>query len=149
MKKRVYSHIGLLFFFLFLYFPLISLSTIFTLVFYQSIDIIVVISMSFGWLLLLCGFFVLNRFCPVLIYDDVNKTITRKGFFFDFKYTIKIEEIMSITMVSLQIDGQYFVLVDGKHNEFYSYSRKAPIRVPFTQKGIAFIRFFYDGYLPC
>lgn len=148
MKAKIFTHISYFLLLFLIYLPFVFVATFLTMKDLKNIDALKITGMSFAWLHFLGGVLMFNRMCPILIFDKNKKTISRRGFFFGFKYSIRVDEILFVSKAVLQIDGTYYVLVDGKHNGFYSYSKMAPIRIPFSEKGMRFIKLFYDGQLP-
>ena len=146
MKNKIITNFPMAIFLLFLGIPLTIFLILF--VFFLSRGLICVIGIVVVSILKIALYAVINYISPIAKYDEKTQTISRKGFFFGLKYTIKTNEIVCVTKIRLAFDTEYFVLIDQKHNAFYSYSKRAPIRIPFTEKGRDFIRLFYSKELP-
>ncbi|MFA7032497.1 MAG: hypothetical protein WC201_02940, partial [Bacilli bacterium] len=97
------------------------------------------------------GIFVLisllfNRLCTIVTYE--NGLIKRRGLLGGFRCTIKSESVLKIVKVTIPLDGEFYAIVDGVHGTFERPRKYASIFFPCNEKGVEFIRLFYDGDIP-
>jgi len=97
------------------------------------------------------GIFVLisllfNRLCTIVTYE--NGLIKRRGLLGGFRCTIKSESVLKIVKVSIHLDNEFYAIVDGVHGTFERPRKHASIFIPCNEKGVKFIRLFYDGDIP-
>jgi len=97
------------------------------------------------------GFFVIvslffNRLCTIVTHED--GLIKRRGLLGGFRVTIKTESILKIVKVTIPLDGKFYAIVDGVHGTAERPTKYASIFFPCNEKGVKFIRLFYDGEIP-
>lgn len=90
--------------------------------------------------------FFCNRACNRVLFHD--GLLERRGLLGGFRKTIEAKSILEVRKTTLPRDGTYFVLVDGVGVCEERIRRKSAIFVPFTEKGLNFIKAFYDGPIP-
>lgn len=84
-----------------------------------------------------------NRSCNYVYYQ--NGILERRGFFFGFKKKIEVKNIIRVEKIFLHLDGEYFLLFDGKSNVLERIKKNSAIFVPFNDEGLDFIKCFWEG----
>ena len=150
MKNRIRPN-SLIFLFLFVY-DLLFPSFIFSLIYHINPHNPLSITISgfcilFFATLSIAGTFGANRYCYWITIK--NESIIRRGFFFGFKLTIRVNSIISIKHVSLYETGRghktdYYVINDGIHLMNDRVKKSSSIFIPCNVKGVAFIRSFMN-----
>ena len=107
------------------------------------LDIVLSI-ISTGIFVLISIFF--NRLCTIVTYE--NGLIKRRGLLGGFHCAIKSESVLKIVKVTIHLDGEFYAIVDGVHGTLERPTKHATIFVPCNEKGVEFIRLFYDGEIP-
>ena len=86
----------------------------------------------------------LNRFGCFVWFDDKTKELCRKGFFFGFKYKIKVEKIKNIVLVEPPKQEKYIVVIDETNYNYEGLSKKSFIRIEHNLKNLEYIKKFWS-----
>ena len=141
MKKIIFDVSPIIIFFISIFIFLILLLIV--CLNYNTVLFVVFLSISFLFLAFL--FFLVNVSSPIITYKD--GIITRRGLFFGFFKTIKVNEIIKIDHL---IIGriQFYELCDGKSIPYSMFRRDSSIKIPYSEKGKEFIKLFWDKEIP-
>ena len=88
--------------------------------------------------------FVANRSCCVVFYDSETNTIYRKGLFCGYKYSVSIENIKEIIIVSQVKEGVFYIFVDSCNTRYDALYKKSFIRIEKNEKNEKFIKQFWN-----
>ena len=89
------------------------------------------------------SYFYLNRIGAIIIYDDKKNILIRKGYFFGYKSTIKVDDIIKIKKVTLPKDNSYYVLIDNKHYKYEGGSKNSYFSITCSKESKEFIEQFW------
>ena len=112
--------------------------------FAQSEDIIEYIAeiIIFSFLISLCILWG-NREAYTVTYNHKEKMLYRRGFFFGYKYQLKVEDIEEVVIGTFYREGTYYILVDPYNNRYDACYKKSFIRLQATDKNREFIELFW------
>lgn len=110
----------------------------------QSEDIIEYVAeiIIFALLISLCILWG-NREAYTVTYNHKEKMLYRKGFFFGYKYQLKVEDIEEVVIGTFYREGTYYILVDPYNNRYDACYKKSFIRLQATDKNREFIELFW------
>ncbi len=89
-------------------------------------------------------FLMLNRFGYKIIYNENERTITRKGFICGYKYIIKIEDIKDVVVETFPKETTYYVIIDSYNTKYEGGSIKSYVRIEKSEDNLKFIKQFWD-----
>ena len=84
-----------------------------------------------------------NRTAYTVTYNHKEKMLYRKGFFFGYKYQLKVEDIEEVVIGTFYREGTYYILVDPYNNRYDACYKKSFIRLKATDKNREFIELFW------
>ncbi len=84
-----------------------------------------------------------NRTAYTVTYNHKEKMLYRRGFFFGYKYQLKVEDIEDVLIGTFPREGTYYILVDPYNNRYDACYKKSFIRLQATDKNREFIELFW------
>lgn len=149
MKNKVYASkfvviFSLIFICIFIFIEIVNVYSLISKIIHQK-DILFEIIMIFGLIpfIILFGFFA-NRFGYLVIYDNVNNTLSRRGFICGYKYQVKIDDIQDIIVATFPKETTYYVFIDSHNSKCDGGYKTSFIRIEKTSKNYEFIKQFWD-----
>lgn len=108
-------------------------------------DVLFEIIMIIGFLpfIILFGF-IANRFGYIVIYDDKNNMLYRRGLICGYKYQVKIDDIQDIVIATFPKETTYYIFIDSYNRKYDGGSKKSFIRIEKNEKNYNFIMQFWD-----
>ena len=106
---------------------------------YIGLCIVAFLYCFFGFVLY-SGFLTLNRWACIVWINKKTNQIGRKGLLGGFKFSISIDNIEDVFIISIPKQGDYIIIIDNFNKSVEGLSKKSYIRLKDTETNIKFIR---------